>query len=82
MLAELEGGAAAATGGAAGGAAGRLAFTGTGVDQRAQWERVARLEAAALNDESDMASDEVSDGVKHLLVVFCFLFFFFSFFQQ
>lgn len=64
MLAELEGGAATAAGGAGGGAAGRLAFTGTGVDQRAQWERVARLEAAALNDDSDAGSDEVSGGAS------------------
>ncbi|KAL4441441.1 hypothetical protein ABPG77_001945 [Micractinium sp. CCAP 211/92] len=62
ILAEMEGGAAAAAGGAGGGAAGRLAFTGTGVDQRAQWERVARLEAAALNDDSDAGSDEDEDA--------------------
>lgn len=56
-LEEMEGGGRAPA--PAGGAAGRLAFTGTGVDQRAQWERVARLEAAALNDDSDLGSDEV-----------------------
>ena len=66
-LAELEGGGGGGGGAAAppsatpGGAAGRLAFTGSGVDQRAQWERVARLEAAAA-DDSDLASDEVGAG--------------------
>ncbi|PRW50835.1 U3 small nucleolar RNA-associated 14-like protein A [Chlorella sorokiniana] len=59
-LGELEGGQREPA--PAGGAAGRLAFTGTGVDQRAQWERVTRLEAAALNDDSDLASDEDEDA--------------------
>ena len=54
MLAELEGDGAAA-GADPAGRAGRLAFTGTGVDQRQQWQRVARME-----EGSDMESDEVS----------------------
>jgi hypothetical protein len=57
ILEELEGGGAAAA--EPGGRAGRLAFTGSGTDQRQQWERVARLEAAALAGDSDMGSDEV-----------------------
>ena len=57
ILEELEGGGAAAA--KPGGRAGRLAFTGSGTDQRQQWERVARLEAAALAGDSDMGSDEV-----------------------
>ncbi|KAI3427018.1 hypothetical protein D9Q98_006960 [Chlorella vulgaris] len=62
VLRELEGeggvedaAAAAANGG--GGAVGRLAFAGTGVDQRKQWERVARKEAAARDGDSDPGSD-------------------------
>lgn len=65
VLRELEGeggvedaAAAAANGG--GGAVGRLAFSGTGVDQRKQWERVARKEAAARDGDSDLGSDAVS----------------------
>ncbi|PSC76740.1 U3 small nucleolar RNA-associated 14-like protein A isoform A [Micractinium conductrix] len=56
MLAELEGDGAAA-GADPAGRAGRLAFTGTGVDQRQQWQRVARME-----EGSDMESDEDEDA--------------------
>jgi hypothetical protein len=72
ILQELEGGGGGAAAAAEpGGRAGRLAFTGSGTDQRQQWERVARLEAAALAGDSDMGSDEVGRRSRRVVVKGC-----------